>query len=93
MTANRLWALNQVIDEEVSKGVPLNRIILGGFSMGGAMAMHTAFGDQELAAGIVIVYSYCCAREHNGMFVAALRSVVFGHCMLLLVARRMHPVW
>lgn len=92
ITVNCLLAPNQVIDEEVRKGVPLDKIILGGFSMGGAMAMHAAFGDLELAAGIVIVSSFSCAREHNGMFPGALRSVVLGHCMLLLIARMMHAV-
>jgi hypothetical protein len=42
----------QVVDGEVSKGVPLNKIVLGGFSMGGAQAIHTALGDKDLAEGM-----------------------------------------
>ncbi len=41
--------VKKVIYEEVSKGVPLSRIVVGGFSMGGAQALHTVLGDAALA--------------------------------------------
>lgn len=33
----------QLIDQEVQQGIPLQRIIVGGFSMGGALAFHVAY--------------------------------------------------
>ncbi|XP_016941347.1 lysophospholipase-like protein 1 [Drosophila suzukii] len=45
-------AVNQLIDEEVSSGIPLNRIIVGGFSMGGAVALHTGYHLRPSLAGV-----------------------------------------
>lgn len=33
----------QLIDAEVAAGIPLQRIAVGGFSMGGALALHVAY--------------------------------------------------
>ncbi|XP_017130943.1 lysophospholipase-like protein 1 [Drosophila elegans] len=45
-------AVNQLIDEEVASGIPLGRIIVGGFSMGGAVALHTAYHLRPSLAGV-----------------------------------------
>lgn len=37
--------VKQLVYEEVGKGVPLSRIIVGGFSMGGAQSLHTVLAD------------------------------------------------
>ena len=52
----------QVVDAEVAKGVPLSKIVLGGFSMGGAQAIHTALGDKELANGMCV---RTCDKMHR----------------------------
>nr|XP_014332546.1 PREDICTED: acyl-protein thioesterase 1 isoform X2 [Bos mutus] len=41
-----------VIDQEVKNVIPSNRIILGGFSQGGALSLYTALTTQQKLAGV-----------------------------------------
>lgn len=50
--------LNDLIEEEVNRGIPKNRIVLGGFSMGGAMAMHLAYRYHQTVAGVFALSSF-----------------------------------
>ncbi|XP_022090621.1 lysophospholipase-like protein 1 isoform X1 [Acanthaster planci] len=50
--------LGKLIDAEVAGGIPQNRIILGGFSMGGGMAMHLAYRFHHDAAGVFALSSF-----------------------------------
>lgn len=43
----------QMIAEEEEKGIPSNRIVLGGFSQGGALAIYTALRCNKPLAGVV----------------------------------------
>eukprot|EP00960_Hanusia_phi_P071734 767617-Hanusia_phi.AAC.9 len=45
--------VKDVIQSEVDGGIPLSRIVLGGFSMGGGQALFTAISDDELCSGLV----------------------------------------
>ena len=49
-------ALRGLIEDEVKDGTELSRIIVGGFSMGGCQALHTALGDARLASGLAGVF-------------------------------------
>ena len=51
-------SINQLIEEEVSKGVPSNRIVLAGFSQGGAMALYTGLRYVKSLAGIIALSTY-----------------------------------
>ncbi|KAM9626942.1 acyl-protein thioesterase 1 isoform 1-T1 [Trichechus inunguis] len=42
-----------LIDQEVKNGIPSARIILGGFSQGGALSLYTALTTQQKLAGVV----------------------------------------
>lgn len=42
-----------MIEEEEQKGIPSNRIILGGFSQGGALAIYSALRCTKPLAGVV----------------------------------------
>uniref|UniRef100_A0A8C6YQR4 Acyl-protein thioesterase 1 n=1 Tax=Nothoprocta perdicaria TaxID=30464 RepID=A0A8C6YQR4_NOTPE len=42
-----------LIDQEVKSGIPSHRIILGGFSQGGALSLYTALTTQQKLAGVV----------------------------------------
>ncbi|XP_030051880.1 lysophospholipase-like protein 1 [Microcaecilia unicolor] len=50
--------LRDLINEEVKSGIPKHRIILGGFSMGGAMAMHLAYKYHQDVAGVFALSSF-----------------------------------
>ncbi|KAL6442205.1 hypothetical protein ACFW04_002465 [Cataglyphis niger] len=68
--------ISDLIDREVTNGIPFNRIILGGFSMGGCLALHLAYRYKTSIAGCFamsaflnkgsIIYEHLKARpEHN----------------------------
>lgn len=42
-----------LIGDEVRSGIPANRILLGGFSQGGALALHAALTYPERLAGVM----------------------------------------
>ncbi|XP_054721574.1 acyl-protein thioesterase 2-like [Uloborus diversus] len=46
-------AVIQMIAEEEEKGIPSDRIILGGFSQGGALAIYSALSYPKPLAGVV----------------------------------------
>ncbi|XP_043551721.1 lysophospholipase-like protein 1 isoform X1 [Chiloscyllium plagiosum] len=50
--------LSSFVEEEVNAGVAKDRIILGGFSMGGTMAMHVAYRFQQQVAGVFVLSSF-----------------------------------
>ncbi|XP_063775194.1 lysophospholipase-like protein 1 isoform X2 [Pseudophryne corroboree] len=50
--------LSDLIREEVASGVPESRLLLGGFSMGGAMAMHLAYRYHRDVAGVFALSSF-----------------------------------
>ncbi len=50
--------LNQLIEDNVNDGIPTDRIILMGFSQGGALAVHTALRYEKPLGGIALLSSY-----------------------------------
>lgn len=54
-----------IVDEEVILGTPLNRICLGGFSQGGALALFTALSlpPNEAFGGVVALSTWLPCRE------------------------------
>eukprot|EP00105_Crassostrea_gigas_P011445 XP_011427114.1 PREDICTED: lysophospholipase-like protein 1 [Crassostrea gigas] len=50
--------LNDLVQNEVDSGIPLSRIIIGGFSMGGGMAFHMAYRYQREVAGCFALSSF-----------------------------------
>ncbi len=51
-------AVTQLIDREVERGVPANRIVLAGFSQGGAIALHTALREPRSLGGVLALSTY-----------------------------------
>lgn len=51
-------AILALINAEMEKGIPNERIILIGFSQGGAMALHTALRFAKPLAGAVVLSAY-----------------------------------
>jgi phospholipase/carboxylesterase len=48
----------QLISQELSLGIPSEKIILAGFSQGGAMALHCGLRYPEKLAGILVLSSW-----------------------------------
>ena len=51
-------ALRQLIEREHDRGVDYNRIVLAGFSQGGAIAMHTAMRFSKKLAGLMALSTW-----------------------------------
>ncbi|KAI1212565.1 Phospholipase/carboxylesterase [Annulohypoxylon truncatum] len=49
---------NGLIQSEIDSGIPANRIVLGGFSQGGAISLFTGLTSKYKLAGIVALSSY-----------------------------------
>jgi phospholipase/carboxylesterase len=50
--------LNHLIAEVIATGIPAQRIVLAGFSQGGAIALHTALRYPERLAGVLALSTY-----------------------------------
>lgn len=50
--------VSELIDKEVADGIPFNRIVLGGFSMGGGLALHLAYRYRTAVAGCFVMSSF-----------------------------------
>jgi phospholipase/carboxylesterase len=51
-------AVRQLIAREVERGIPANRIVLAGFSQGGAVSLYTALRYPERLAGVMALSAY-----------------------------------
>ena len=50
--------VNDIITREVERGTPADRIVLGGFSQGGAVALFTALNTEHKLAGVVALSTF-----------------------------------
>lgn len=55
--------INSMIETEIARGVPSQRILLAGFSQGGAMALHTATRFNQPLAGVLALSTYLPLRN------------------------------
>ncbi|XP_077480033.1 acyl-protein thioesterase 1 isoform X2 [Stigmatopora argus] len=55
--------IKAMIDQEVKNGIPSHRIILGGFSQGGALSLYTALTTQQKLAGVVALSCWLPLRN------------------------------
>jgi phospholipase/carboxylesterase len=51
-------AISQLIQQEMDNGVPANRIVVAGFSQGGAIALYTGMRQTQPIAGILALSCY-----------------------------------
>ncbi|RXG61480.1 Acyl-protein thioesterase 1 [Armadillidium vulgare] len=55
--------IHQLIEQEVKEGIPYNRIVLGGFSQGGALALYSSFTNKNTLAGVVALSCWLPLRN------------------------------
>jgi phospholipase/carboxylesterase len=51
-------AVERLIDREIARGMPAERVVLAGFSQGGAIALHTALRERRSLAGVLALSTY-----------------------------------
>jgi len=74
--------IHQLIDHEIERGIPASKIVVAGFSQGGAMALHVGLRYEERLAGIMALSAYLMfperlQDEHSGANTET--PVFFGH--------------
>lgn len=58
-------AISRLIQLEIAQGVPYHRIVLAGYSQGGAMALYTGLRQPQKIAGVLALSCYLpLAHEH-----------------------------
>lgn len=50
--------INTLIEQEINRGIASDRIVLAGFSQGGAIALHTALRYPKKLAGVLALSTY-----------------------------------
>lgn len=69
-----------LIEDEVNKGISRDRIVLAGFSQGGAVVLHTAFiAYDKPIAGVMALSTYSATFNENITISEALKSIPTLH--------------
>ncbi|KAK5642717.1 hypothetical protein RI129_008884 [Pyrocoelia pectoralis] len=55
--------IHAMIDSEIKSGIPASKILLGGFSQGGALALYSALSYPEKLAGVVALSCWLPLRK------------------------------
>jgi phospholipase/carboxylesterase len=58
--------IDQLIKHEMDRGIAANRIVLAGFSQGGAVVLHTALRYQQALAGVIALSTYLPLKANLG---------------------------
>ena len=54
--------VNRYIEQEIAQGIPAGKIVIAGFSQGGAIALQTGVRHQQRLAGIMALSTYLPLR-------------------------------
>ena len=60
VSVSATWAL---IEREIARGIPSERIVLAGFSQGGTIALHAALSHPDKLAGLMVLSSFFAAQN------------------------------
>ncbi len=77
--------INQLIQNEIDKGIPAKNIILAGFSQGGVIALHVGLRYPHKLAGILALSAYLPTLdklENEGTHAGKITPVFMAHGIL-----------
>jgi phospholipase/carboxylesterase len=80
--------LRDLIQRELDAGIPSERILLAGFSQGGAIVLHTALRYEKPLAGLLALSTYLPTVD----FLAAERSDANRHIPILMAHGKHDPM-
>ncbi len=80
--------IETLIAREVASGIPAERIVIAGFSQGGALALHTGLRHDARLAGVVALSAYLPLRSK----LAAERSAANAATPVFIAHGRLDPV-
>ncbi len=58
-------AVTAIVDHQLEKGISADRIVLAGFSQGGAVAYHTFFSYKKPLAGLLAMSTYLMTEKES----------------------------
>lgn len=70
----------RIVEAEVSNGIPVERIVVGGFSQGGAVALATAYGHDQKFAGVLGMSTWLPNSIGKGKVSTAMKSSTVLMC-------------
>ena len=56
-------AINELIEQEIARGIPSENIVIAGFSQGGAVAYQAALACSHKLAGIIALSTYFATKD------------------------------
>jgi phospholipase/carboxylesterase len=56
--------VNDLINNEINRGIPASNILLAGFSQGGAIALYAGLTGEHLLGGIMALSTYMPIQDH-----------------------------
>jgi phospholipase/carboxylesterase len=59
-------SVRQLIENEMAKGIPSEKIVMAGFSQGGVIALHLSTRIEHKLAGVMALSTYMCKPETLG---------------------------
>ena len=69
--------VEMLIEEEVKAGIPSDRIMLGGFSQGGALSLYTALNCKQRLAGVAALSCWAPLHKQLGSSSLVNRDIPF----------------
>lgn len=81
-------AVTELIDREIARGIPANKIVLAGFSQGGAITLYLGLRYPQRLAGLMALSTYLPCPET----LAAERSVVMKDAPLFMAHGSYDPI-
>ncbi|KAK7590218.1 hypothetical protein V9T40_001831 [Parthenolecanium corni] len=73
--------VHSLIEKEISEGIPSERIMIGGFSQGGALAIHSALTFPKKLAGIIALSCWLpMSKAFNPSLVPANKDIHIIQC-------------
>uniref|UniRef100_A0A0N4ZYH3 palmitoyl-protein hydrolase n=1 Tax=Parastrongyloides trichosuri TaxID=131310 RepID=A0A0N4ZYH3_PARTI len=73
--------VHNLIEAEIAKGIPSEKIVVGGFSMGGALAIYAGLTFTKPLGGIIGLSTFLCQRDKIESNISANKKVpmLLGH--------------
>jgi len=73
--------MKMIADEETKSGIPSSRILLGGFSQGGGLSVHSGLRYDKPLAGILGLSCWLpIHKEYPGAMSSANKEIPLLHC-------------
>ena len=84
--------LHGLVAREIERGIPHNRIVLAGFSQGGAIALHAALRTRRPLAGLMALSTYLPLEKYLDAEVAGSPDAQTKELPIFMAHGRFDPV-